>query len=156
MAMELFVFSDTRPPSIAEWNAELADNGFDVFINEGCAVSELKGLQPTMFRGRDVWIEYDHFDSQEFLNSQKDFLQTDRSWKYLLAFRFGGDFHALAAVLMAAATYAKITGGVVLDEYEPIFRTWREIAEEARATEKQIPMLEASLKGRDEKPSSSA
>jgi len=46
---------------------------------------------------------------------------------------------------MAAAAYAKITDGVVLDEYEPIFRDWQEIAESARKTEEQIPMLEASL-----------
>ena len=144
MAMELFVFSDRRPETVADWNAALADIGFDVVI-DARRIADLNGYQPTKLRGRDVWIEYDHFDPEEFFKEQ-DYVRQDRSWKYLLAFRFGGDFYALAAVLMAAAAYAKITNGVVLDEYEPIFRGWKEIADSAQTTEQRIPMLEASKK----------
>lgn len=149
MAMELFVFSDRRPETVAEWNAALADIGFDVVI-DAQRIADLSGYQPTRLRGRDVWIEYDHFDPNEFFKEQ-DYARQDRSWKYLLAFRFGGDFYALAAVLMAAAAYAKITDGVVLDEYEPIFRGWKEIADSAQATEQQIPVLEASMKNEEAK-----
>jgi hypothetical protein len=145
MAMEFFVFSDRRLETVAEWNSALAKIGFEVVIEEIGKIAELRGHQPTKLRGRDVWIEYDHFDPIEFLESMKEYVQTKRSWKYLLALRFGGDFHALAAAQMVAAAYAKMTNGVVLDEFEPIFRTWQETADEARKTEEQIPMLEASL-----------
>lgn len=144
MSMELFVFSDIRANSIVEWNTALAEIGFDVSIDENGSISELNGHHPTRLRGRDVWIEYDHFDPDKFFKEQ-DYVKQERSWKYLLAFRFGGDFHALAAVLMVAAAYAKITDGAVLDEYEPVFRKWQEVAESARATERDIPRLEALL-----------
>lgn len=144
MAMELFVFSDTRPNSIAEWNAALADIGCEVVIDETRAISELSGHQPTKLKGRNVWIEYDHFDPDKFFKEQ-DYVKQERTWKYLLAFRFGGDFYALATVLMVAAAYAKITDGVILDEYEPVFRKWSEVAESGLATEKEIPKLEALI-----------
>jgi hypothetical protein len=143
MSMELFVFSDKRPDTIAEWNAALADIGFDVVIDAG-RIADLRGSQPTKLREREVWIEYDHFHPGEFFQEQ-DYVKQERSWKYLLALRFGGDFHALAAAEMLAAAYAKVTEGVVLDEYEPVFRGWQEMAHRARTTEEQIPTLEASL-----------
>jgi hypothetical protein len=144
MAMELFVFSDTRLETIAEWNAVLSEIGFDVVIEEDRRVADLSGSQPTKLRGRDVWIEYDHFSPTEFF-AEQDYVQKERDWKFLLAFRFGGDLYALTAVLMAAAAYAKATDGVVLDEYEPVFRSWQQVAKMATDNDLDTPRLEALM-----------
>ena len=148
MAMELFVFSDKRPDTVAEWNATLADIGFDVVIDAG-RVADLSGSQPTKLRGHDVWIEYDHFDAAKFFEDQ-DYVKKERDWKYLLAFRWGSDIYAHPAVFMVAAAYAKATDGVVLDEWEPIFRKWDEVAEIARQADLETPKVEAWLREREQ------
>jgi hypothetical protein len=148
MARELFVFSDKRPDTVAEWNATLADIGFDVVIDAG-RVADLSGSQPTKLRGHDVWIEYDHFDAAKFFEDQ-DYVKKERDWKYLLAFRWGSDIYAHPAVFMVAAAYAKATDGVVLDEWEPIFRKWDEVAEIARQADLETPKVEAWLREREQ------
>jgi len=148
MAMELFVFSDRRLETITEWNATLFELGFDVVIEESRPVAELSGSQPTKLRGREVWIEYDHFDAAEFFKEQEH-IKKEHDWKYLLAFRWGSDIYAHPAVFMAAAAYAKATGGIVLDEWELIFRKWEEIAEWGREAERDTPKLEAQIRERD-------
>ena len=148
MAMELFVFSDRRLETIAEWNAALSELGFDVVIEESRKVAELRGSQPTKLRGRDVWVEYDHFDPAEFF-AEQDYVKKERDWKYLLAFRWGSDVYAHPAVFMAAAAYAKAIDGVVLDEWEPIFRRLEEVAEIARRADLDTPKVEAWLRERE-------
>jgi hypothetical protein len=101
MAMELFVFSDQKLGSIAEWNAALAELGFEVVIEEGGGIAGLNGSWPTKLRGRDVWIEYNHWDAAEFLEDQKEYVKKERDWKYLLAFRWGSDIYAHPSVFMA-------------------------------------------------------
>ena len=144
MAMELFVFSDKRPETIMEWNTTLAEMGFSVVIDDSRSIAELSGSQPTKLRDRNVWIEYDHFDPAKFFEGQ-DYVRMERDWKYLLAFRFGGDLYALTAVLMAAAAYAKATDGVVLDEYEPVFRSWQQVAQMAIDNDRDTPRIEALM-----------
>jgi hypothetical protein len=148
MAMELFVFSDQQLQTTSEWNEVLAEIGFEVLIEDE-KISDLGGHQPTKFRGRDVWIEYDHFDPDKFFNEQ-DYVKKERDWKYLLAFRWGSDIYAHPAVFMAAAAYAKATDGVVLDEWEPIFRRWEEVAEMGRQADRDTPKLEAWLREREQ------
>jgi hypothetical protein len=150
MAMELFVFSDQKLGSIAEWNAALAELGFEVVIEEGGGIAGLNGSWPTKLRGRDVWIEYNHWDAAEFLEDQKEYVKKERDWKYLLAFRWGSDIYAHPSVFMAAAAYAKATDGVVLDEWEPIFRKWEEVAEIARQADLETPKVEAWLREREQ------
>lgn len=146
MAMELFVFSDRQLQTISEWNRALFEIGFDVVIEETGKIAELSGHQPTKLRGRDVWIEYDHFDPTEFFEELKEGVKKERDWRYLLAFRWGSDIYAHSAVFMAAAAYAKATEGVVLDEWEPIFRKWEEVAEIARQADLDTPKVEAWLR----------
>jgi hypothetical protein len=67
----------------------------------------------------------------------------------LLVFRWGSDIYAHPAVFMAAAAYAKATDGIVLDEWELIFRKWKEIAEWGREAERETPKLEAQLRDRE-------
>lgn len=151
MAMELFVFSDRQLETISEWNMTLREMGFEVVIEESRQVPELGGSQPTKLRGRDVWIEYDHFDPVEFFEGLKEYVRKERDWRYLLAFRWGSDIYAHPAVFMAAAAYAKATDGVVLDEWEPIFRKWEEVAEIARQADLDTPRVEAWLREQQNK-----
>jgi hypothetical protein len=151
MAMELFVFSDKRLETITDWNATLVEMGFGVVIEDSRRIAELSGSQPTKLRGRDVWIEYDHFDPTKFFEEQ-DYVRKERNWKYLLAFRFGGDLYALTAVYMAAAAYAKATDGAVLDEYEPVFRSWQQVVQMAVDNDRDTPRIEALINA--ESPSS--
>ena len=61
-----------------------------------------------------------------------------RRWKEMLAFRFGGDFHALWGAFAAAAAYARATDGVVFDGESGKVLTPDEAAESARSTEPDL------------------
>jgi hypothetical protein len=150
MAMELFVFSDRQLGPIAQWNAALSELEFEVVLEESGSIADLKGSWPTKLRGRDVWIEYSNWDAAEFFEDMKEYVKKERDWKYLLVFRWGSDIYAHPAVFMAAAAYAKATDGVVLDEWEPIFRAWDEVAEIARQADLETPKVEAWLREREQ------
>ena len=64
-----------------------------------------------------------------------------RPWTQTLAFRFGGDFHALWGAYAAAAAYAKATEGVLFDsESGEVLPPDRAIAA-AREIERDLPNL---------------
>jgi len=62
-----------------------------------------------------------------------------RRWTQTLAFRFGGDFHALWGAYAAAAAYAKATEGVVLDGESGEVLAPDNAARAARDIERSLP-----------------
>jgi myosin-crossreactive antigen len=58
----------------------------------------------------------------------------------------GGDFDQLQVAWMAAAAYAKATGGVVFDDQEAKVRTAAEAREVVQEIERGMPAVEAMLR----------
>lgn len=144
MSMELYVFSDKKLSSIAEWNAILSTEGFEVEIADD-PIESLDGHQPTKLRGRDVWLEFNHWDAKRFL-AEETYIQPDRQWTCLLALRWSFDVYAAPAAYMAASAYAKATSGVIYDCEEGRFISWKEGGKIARNLDERAPILEAHLR----------
>jgi hypothetical protein len=132
--MELWVLSDRQANSIAEWQSAIDADGFPLRLSDATSFAELSGFLPTQLRGQPTGFECDHQQAREFLRYIRTVTDEDlrHDWKYVLAFRWGGDFDELRAVLIASAAYARATDGVILDDQECKLRDASEVREEAR------------------------
>ena len=120
MSIEIFVMSDRRLNSMAEWQRAIEQEGFDLRLDASRPFEALHGHLPA-WRGTTLaGFECDHWDPVDLLDDD-DLADIDfgRRWTQTLAFRIGGDFLALWAALAAAtASYARATGGVVFEGEE--------------------------------------
>ena len=116
MSIEIFVLSDRKLASMAEWQQAIDQEGFDLKLDQSRPIEKLSGHLPAQRAGAHAGFECDHFDPAELLDAEEladvDF---GHRWTQMLAFRFGGDFFALFGASAAAAAYARATGGVVFD-----------------------------------------
>ena len=114
MSIEFFVFSDKRLSSIGEWQQAIDAEGFDLKLDTSRPFDQLSGHLPAHRGEEHAGFECDHFNPADIMDAFQG-IDLGRSWTYVLAFRFGGDWHALWGASAAAAAYARATGGVVLD-----------------------------------------
>jgi hypothetical protein len=141
MAMELFVLSDRELNSIAEWQAAIEAQGFALKLDDTDFETH-SGFLPAKLNGKLTGFECDHWAADEFMRENSD-INFGHNWRFVLAFRWIGDFNELLAVSIAAAAYATATSGVVLNDQEGILRTAVEALDEARHIERDMPRLEA-------------
>ena len=68
------------------------------------------------------------------MREMHEMLSTDfgHDWKYVLAFRWRGDFNELRAAWIAGSAYAQATDGIVFDDQEGKVRSPAEAREVAR------------------------
>jgi hypothetical protein len=137
MSIEIFVLSDRRLGTIEEWQKAIDAEGFDLRLDASRPIEELSGYLPAHKGDRLAGFECDHFDPADLLDDAPD-IDFGRRWKEMLAFRFGGDFHALWGAFAAAAAYARATGGIVFDGEAGKVLTPDEAAESARSTEPEL------------------
>lgn len=114
MSIEIFVLSDRRLASMAEWQRAIDAEGFDLKLDASSPFEQLNGHLPAHRGAQHAGFECDHSDPADVMESCTG-IDFGRRWTQALAFRFGGDFHALWGAYAAAAAYAKATEGVVLD-----------------------------------------
>ena len=145
MSMEIFVLSDRRLGSIAEWQQAIDAEGFDLRLDTSRAFDALRGHLPAHRGEQHSGFECDHWDPGDVFETYTD-IDFDRRWKHTLAFRWGADLHACVGAYMAAAAYARATDGVVLDCEEGRIVTPQRASEIAREVEKQIPAIEAAIR----------
>ena len=143
--MDLFVFSDRRLTSIAEWQRAINAEGFPVLLLTETPFEELSGIVPVQFGDKRTSFEVVHWNAREQM-SEFPALDFGRQWIHALSFWWGGDLYAAPAAYMAGATYAKATEGVVLDCEEGKIFTPQQTAEVARDLAESIPMMEAELR----------
>jgi len=116
MSIEIFVMSDRRLGSMAEWQQAIDKEGFALRLDASRPLEALHGHLPA-WRGREpAGFECDHWDPAKLLDND-DLADIDfgHRWTQALAIRFGGDFLALWGAFAAATAYARATGGVVFD-----------------------------------------
>jgi len=116
MSIEIFVMSDRRLGSMAEWQKAIEQEGFDLRLDASRPFEALRGHLPAWRGSQPAGFECDHWDPADILDND-DLADIDfgRRWAQTLAFRFGGDFLALWGAFAAATAYARATGGVVFD-----------------------------------------
>jgi hypothetical protein len=116
MSIEIFVMSDRRLNSMAEWQRAIEQEGFDLRLDASRPFEALHGHLPAWRGSEPAGFECDHWDPVDLLDDD-DLADIDfgRRWTQTLAFRIGGDFLALWAALAAATAYARATGGVVFE-----------------------------------------
>jgi hypothetical protein len=119
MAMEIFVLSDRRLNSIAEWQRAIDAEGFPfpVRLSANRPFGEIRGLLPVQYDNSQSGFECDHWAPRSIVDEYPD-VGAGRDWKYALALRFGTRRGELECAWMAAAAYARATNGVVFDTEE--------------------------------------
>src|SRR5712691_868894 len=140
MSIEIFVLSDRRLGSIAEWQRAIDAEGFDLRLDASRPFDALSGHLPAQRGEQHAGFECDHWDPKDVMDEEScadiDF---GRRWTQALAFRFGGDFHALWGAYAAAAAYARATEGVVFDGESGEVLPPEKAAQEARDIERVLP-----------------
>ncbi len=131
MSAEIYVFSDRRLASIAEWQAAIDAEGFALRVSAEIPFNALGGFLPMQLEGREAGCKCDHFDAGEIMDHDPDF-DYGRRWLHVLAFRWSGDVDACLSAYMAGAAYARATEGCVLDCEEGRLLTPREAANVVR------------------------
>lgn len=134
MAMEIYVLSDKELNSIAEWQAAIDAEGYPLQLDPDVELETHSGFLPAHLRGKLTGFECDHFPADEFMQETREMSHVDfgHDWRYVLAFRWRGDFNEMRAALIASSAYAKATDGVVFDDQEEKIRDAAEALEEAR------------------------
>ena len=142
MSIEIFVLSDKRLSSIAEWQQAIDAEGFDLRLATSRSFDELSGHLPAHRGQQHAGFECDHWDPKEVMDEEFcGAIDFGRPWTQALAFRFGGDFHALWGAYAAAAAYAKATEGVLFDSESGEVLPPDKAAQAAREIERDLPNL---------------
>lgn len=115
MSITIYVLSDSRLHSIAEWQAAIDGEFFPLrFVSDepdGAAAGNLM----VQLRDKETEIECDFDDFDEIKDTYKN-ADFSRDWKYAIAFTWASDFFQEIASWMAATAYARAGAGVVFDE----------------------------------------
>jgi hypothetical protein len=145
MAMELFVLSDRRLSSIAEWQGAIDAEGFALRLSDATPFESVDGFLPARLEGRQTGFECAHWDAATLM-SEAEGVEFDRAWTQALSFRWGGNFDEGDAAFMAAAAYARATGGIILDWDNSRVLTAEEMKSIALASLQSRPELEVAVR----------
>jgi hypothetical protein len=145
MAMEIYVLSNRRLASIAEWQRAIDAEGLALRLSDDVSFGTMSGFLPVRMEGRRTGFECDHWEPEDVIGGYSE-IDFDHAWKYVLAFRWIGDFDELQSVWMAAAAYATATDGVVFDPQEGKILTAAKARDAVREIERDRPIMEAAVR----------
>ena len=116
MSIEIFVMSDRRLGSMAEWQKAIEQEGFDLRLEASRPSEALRGHLLAWRGSESAGFVCDHRDPAALLDDD-DLADIDfgHRWTQTMAFCLGGDLLALWGAFAAATAYARATGGVVFD-----------------------------------------
>jgi hypothetical protein len=142
MSMTIYVLSDTRLRSIAEWQAAVDNEAFPLrFVPDG-SDSKAVGNLRMQLRDKETEIEcgFDDFDELEQTYPNVSF---GHDWKYVLAFTWSTKIMQATATWMAATAYARAAAGVVFEAQEGKLLTAAQSLSMVREIERSLPEIEA-------------
>src|SRR5579885_1717106 len=96
MAMEHWVFSDTRLTSMAQWQEAIDREKYPLQLSTEVVFQDLRGFLPAQLRGQRTGFECYHDDAQRLIAELSD-TDLGRAWKYALGFRYNRMDELLAA-----------------------------------------------------------
>lgn len=145
MAMELFVLSDRQLPSVREWQAAIDGEGYPLRLDGNKPMEALTGFLPARLRDIKTGFECKPWPADEFMREMPS-VNFGHAWKYVLAFRWGGNLSQVPAVWMAATAYAKASDGVVFDEEAGLTRSAADARTVVEQIGREMPEMEALLR----------
>ncbi len=145
MAMELFVLSNQQLPSVTAWQVAIDGEGYPLLLDANKPIEVLRGFLPARLRDVKTGFECNPWKADEFMRELPG-VNFGRAWKYVLAFRWGGNLSQVPAVWMAATAYSKATDGVVFDEEAGIMRSPSDARTVVEEIEREMPEMEALLR----------
>jgi hypothetical protein len=145
MAMEMHVFSNRALTAIAEWQRVIDAEKFPLRLSSDVDLKVVRGFLPARLRGKATGFECYHDDAMEMMASYGH-TSFDRAWSCAFGFRWIGNFTEFEAAWMAAAAYARATGGVIFDPEDSRLYTSDEAVAFARRIERELPALEAAVR----------
>jgi hypothetical protein len=145
MAMELFVLSDRQLLSVTEWQAAIDGEGYPLLLDGNKSIETLKGFLPARLRDIKTGFECNPWPADEFMREMPS-VNFGHAWKYVLAFRWGGNLSQVPAVWMAATAYANATDGVVFDEEAGLMRSPADARTVVEQIKREMPEMEALLR----------
>ncbi len=114
--IEIFVLSDRRLESIAEWQHAISAEGLGLVLSTQTPFDALDGFLPAELCERQTGFECAHRDPQTLIGEHPKSNFAARS-SYALVFRYDGrDIFQAAAAWMAGAAYAKAADGMLFDD----------------------------------------
>ena len=147
MSMEIFVLSDSKLASIANWQDAIHAEKLVLEFSIAGALHGIAGFLPAHLEGVSTGFEcYDDDDNVSELMQTYGAVDFGNQWQHALGIRIIGDFNELVAAWMAAVAYAHATGGIVFDPQEGKIFTPQQAREVVRAIEKDRPAFEAAVR----------
>ena len=140
MSLEFSVLSDRRLTTTAEWQQAIDAEGFPLRLDPACVLDEASGFFPAHVGDTPTGFECFHDSAGELIDEYSD-IDFGRRWTHALGLRIGGDYDELRAAFMAAAAYARATGGVVWDGESGEVMSPDRAAEEARQIDADAPKM---------------
>src|SRR5262245_18248951 len=148
MSLELFVLSDRRLGSIAEWQQAIDAEGFPLRLSSETPLEVLYGILPVQIGDRQADFECAPWSASELIAENPD-KYFGHAWMEALSFRWGGNLYSIPAAYMSAAAYAKATSGIVLDCEEGKIITPQRAGEIGNDVLRDLPRIEAELPAAD-------
>lgn len=96
--MEIYVLSDKQLSSMDKWQQAIAKEGNDLRISTDRPIATLKGHLPAWWNEERAAFECDHCDDAHDLMAEYPDVHFGRPWAYALAFRWGANLKACAAL----------------------------------------------------------
>lgn len=131
MAMELWVLSDKRLGSVAQWQTAINAEGFPLTLSDDRLFETINGFVPARLRGELTGFECNHWPAAEFMREMST-VDFGHAWHHVLAFRWRANFNELRAAWIAGSAYARATEGIVFDDQEGKIRNAAEAVDTAR------------------------
>ncbi len=144
MSMELYVLSNRRLASVAQWQQAINAEGVALSLSVQRSFEQLAGFLPVTFNATDTGFECDHWDIHDLKTITAN-INFGR-WQYALAFRWGADINAAVAAYRAAAAYARATDGFLFDCEEGKIITPDQSLAIARELERSKPLIEEAVR----------
>jgi hypothetical protein len=139
MAMELWVFSDRKLHSMAEWQAAIDAEGYPLRLSADMVFEKLRGFFPSYLRGELAGFEAYREGAGELMHSNSS-VHFDHEWKYALGFRWlGSCVNEMRAAWMAATAYAQATGGIIIDDQAAKFHNAAEARQVVCDVDRDFP-----------------
>jgi hypothetical protein len=140
MSMELYVISPKRLATIEEWQRAVDELGFSIKFSPDTNFEKVGGFLPLQLRGKLSGFECDHWALEDITETYSE-LRIEPSWRYVLAFRWGGNYEELISVMQASAAYAVATGGLAFDPQENEILSNEKSIQLAKNIEKEVEFL---------------
>jgi hypothetical protein len=102
----------SRIPTREAWQQAIERLGFATVLDPTLDVRHDKGYSPATYQGKATGFEFSLDSSPEILQSFPDIVQHVGGREVCATFRWSGDLTEAIAALCAAASLAKLTGGI--------------------------------------------